>query len=118
MIKETWSQFAERVKPAHGQKFKDIYGNEWCYWCNGFFNLMPKMDVSIQASDSPISAGNFIPCSLVDAIENVEKPKLKKITFYCYINTVGFYWRNDVDLYETQALDESGNRITKEIWVE
>jgi len=72
MSKETWIQFAERIKPEVGQQFKDIYGKEWRYSKYGYFYMTEHEDVGISASMTNISAGHFIPCSLVGAIEHVE----------------------------------------------
>jgi len=64
MSKETWSQFAQRVKPTHGQVFEDDYGSEWVYDDNnGLFYL-----VGNSAPCIPFSA-----CPLADAIEQVER---------------------------------------------
>jgi len=73
MIKETWAQFADRVKPEVGQQFKDIYGEDWLYSKYEYFYLTTHEDVGISASMTNISSGNFIPCSLVDAIEQEER---------------------------------------------
>jgi len=73
MSKETWAQFADRVKPEVGQQFKDIFGEVWLYSRYQYFYLTTHEDVGISASMTNISAGNFIPCSLVDAIEHVER---------------------------------------------
>jgi len=60
----------------------------------------------------------FLPCPLVDAIEHVEKPKLRKITQYGYVSLLGFLWSCRVDAGGLKALDENGTWITKDVWVE
>jgi len=113
-MKETWSQFAERVKPYNMQSFRDTFGWVWHYrrengvvyfqeWPSGHRMSRPSMDY---------------PCSLVDAIDQPAKPNMRRITYYCYLNLASFYWCNRIDLDAPEALDESGNRLTKEIWVE
>ena len=63
MTNETWEQFAQRVKPNHGQRFNDVYGTEWEYDENkGVFYLVWN-----SAPCFPFSA-----CPLADAIEQVE----------------------------------------------
>ena len=91
MTKETWVQFADRVKPEVGQVFKDIYGEDWLFENYDYFLLTKHgKTVCISASKTNITAGNFIPCSLVDAIEHVEKPKMRKMT---YENKWAVYYR-------------------------
>ena len=62
----------DRVKPKVGQIFKDIYGEDWLYSKYGYFYMIEHEAVGISACMTNISAGNFIPCSLVGAIEHVE----------------------------------------------
>jgi len=119
MSKETWAQFMDRVKPKVGQIFKDIYGEDWLYSKYGYFYMTEHEDVGVSACMTNISAGHFIPCSLVDAIEHVEKPKLKNLTCYCYLALDdGLYWTTKGHMKDPRALDENGNQITKDVWVE
>jgi len=114
MTRETWKQFFERVKPVDDQQFKDIYGNDWLY-NYGLFSLLPELEISI--SPRLTDEGNFITCSLLDAVDHVEKPKLKKVTLYAYLFMTAYYFNTDDNVGWPIAYDESGNRITKEIWV-
>jgi len=112
MTKETWSQFADRVKPVNGAVFEDAYGTEWEYDENkGLFYLVEN------------SAPCFpdLTCPLADAIEHfayVEKPKLKKVTLYAYLFMTAYYFNTDDNVGWPIAYDENGQRLTKEIWVE
>jgi len=115
MSKETWTQFAERVNPSFGQIFKDIYGEVWRHHDGDFTQDTNETTLMKEGLYCKI-----LPCSLVDAIEHVEqvkKPKLKKITYYCYLGVSGFLWCKNSVYSETQALDENGERITKDVWV-
>ena len=113
MSKETWAQFARRVKPTDGQQFTDERGHYWKYDRQAYSFKNPTTEYSIML----LEIGNMIPCSLRDAIEHVEKPKLKKVTLYGYVSYFGFHWSCRDDFNEKKALDENGNRITKEVWV-
>jgi len=112
MTKETWAQFAQRVKPTHGQVFEDAYGTEWVYDDhNGLFYL-----VGNSAPCFPDST-----CPLADAIEHfayVEKPKLKKVTLYAYLYLNAHTWIKSHTSPHRRIYDESGTWMTKEIWVE
>jgi len=69
MSKETWFQFAQRVKPDDGQLFKDIYGNDCAfrvYSCAFVFR-------SVRDILYVRGLGKVLPCSLADAIEQVER---------------------------------------------
>ena len=112
MTKETWKQFAERVKPNHGRVFEDAYGTEWVYDDHhGLFYLVWNTAPCI--SDST--------CPLADAIEHVEyvdKPKIRKLKFYCYLAVDALYWTTKEYMKDPRALDEHGERVTKEVWLE
>ena len=113
MTKETWLQFAERIKPEVGQMFQDE---------RGYFFKYDKEKKSFNYVGSEHSIvlaemGSLLSCTLVDAIDHVEPAKLKKITYYCYLNMQGFFWCKNSFYNDTQALDENGNRITQEVWV-
>ena len=113
MSKETWFQFADRVKPSFGQIFKDIYGEVWRHH-EGDFTQDTNNTILMKES----LYCKILPCSLVDAIDHVEKPKLKKVTCYCYLAVDGLYWTTNENMKDPRALDENGERITKDIWVD
>lgn len=66
MIKETWAQFRDRVKPAEGQKFIDDRG-EWWVSRNGDF-VHEKNGIYLGED----GFGSILSCSLVGTIEHVE----------------------------------------------
>jgi len=113
MTKETWVQFAERVKPSFGQIFKDIYGEIWRHH-EGDFTQDTNNTILMKES----LYCKILPCSLVDAIDHVEKPKLKKVTLYGYVSIHGFFWSCGDDLDEVKALDENGQWMTEVVLVE
>ena len=112
MSKETWSQFRDRVKPAEGQKFIDDLGQWWAHR-NGDF-VHEKNGIYLGED----GFGKILSCSLLDAIEHVEKPKLKKVTLYGYVSIHGFFWSCGDDLDEVKALDENGQWMTEVVLVE
>ena len=77
MIKETWTQFSERVKPDYGAVFEDDFGFFWRYrkdekeneW---FVHIGTRYVVDLKIEGIPGIGGRILPCSLVDAIENIE----------------------------------------------
>jgi len=113
--KETWIQFYKRVKPTDGQQFIDDRGEWWEYYSGNFKH---ETSATFMSTDG---FGKILSCSLLDAIEHVdhvEKPKLKKVTYYCYIFLSGWHWSTNADLKEPRAFNENGERMTKEVWVE
>ena len=117
MSKETWKQFADRVKPETGDRFEDDRGYFWEY-----DEQEPSFAEGIsQYYITLAEIGKVLSCSLVGAIsrvERVDKPKIRKEKYYGYLNVVGLYWGKNAYLRETRALDENGEQITKDIWVE
>ena len=84
MTKETWAELAQRVNPANGQIFKDDRGEWWIYY-NAHFKH--EKSAYFLRTDG---FGEVLSCTLVDAIENVEKPKMRKMT---YENKWAVYYR-------------------------
>jgi len=71
MTKETWVQFAERIKPTDGQLFKDIRGKDWVYEARGHrFRL--KSD-AICRTDLHSDGAWRVPCVLIDPIAEEKK---------------------------------------------
>jgi len=117
MSKETWAQFRDRVKPKNEQVFEDFSGENWMY--------DDELDIFIHTGINKNSVassgiGAFIPCSLLDAIEQVEKPKFKKVPYYCYWDCYGTLVYRIEDEIEApyQALyDKNGVRLIRYVMV-
>ena len=112
MSKETWAEFAKRVKPINGQKFIDDLGQSWVHR-NGDF-VHEKNGIYLGED----GFGKILSCSLVDAIEHVDKPKLKKVTLYAYLYLNAHTWIKSNTCPHRRIYDASGTWMTRDIWVE